>query len=580
MIATRPVHVPRTGARPRLPSERWRLLASILLRLLLLASAGALLQLAWLMIWPLSYRLTHGNDFTYNLLTQHPAIWEKLYDLLQIANTLVPGIEPPQQLDPLVNSLVVAFAVAGIGYLAGVILIDKGVAAVPGALVVILAFEVVYQVTLFLMPGVFTTDIFSYVMYGHIAGVYGLNPYVYPPSYFPNNELLNWIHPIWHDQPSVYGPLWTALSAPFGVLIEPLSLLDRVLAYKLLMNGVHVVNLALVWWLLGRFFDTSPRARLTAFTVFAWNPLMLFDVPGSAHNDGLMVTLLLLGVVPLVLTRARPGNVGWLLGVVSVGLSALIKYTTAIVGLFYVVPWARQLPSWRARFVWLGGAGVLVAAITYVLFRPWLQLPEVLSPILDAAGGKLYSNSVPDLAALTIADQVLDPQQLNPIETRELARFWAKVVTRALFVLYLAWEVRGLWRLSPTAGRQAVVQAVIAASVRAFLVLLLMVLMWILEWYYTWPLALATLLGWRSMLTRVVVGYTLTALPIIYVHHYWSVHMPGALVLVYALPPLALPVIAWLARRLRASRDRGPLIPHAFERGSSSGLVPERAPPT
>jgi len=41
------------------------------------------------------------------------------------------------------------------------------------------------------------------------------------------------------------------------------------------------------------------------------------------------------------------------------------------------------------------------------------------------------------------------------------------------------------------------------------------------------------------------VGYTLTALPIFYVHHYWSSNMPGVLVLAYALPPLAVPLVAW-----------------------------------
>jgi hypothetical protein len=40
-----------------------------------------------------------------------------------------------------------------------------------------------------------------------------------------------------------------------------------------------------------------------------------------------------------------------------------------------------------------------------------------------------------------------------------------------------------------------------------------------------------------------VVGYTLTSLPIFYVHHYWSTNMPGVLVLVYALPPLLMPLI-------------------------------------
>jgi hypothetical protein len=53
------------------------------------------------------------------------------------------------------------------------------------------------------------------------------------------------------------------------------------------------------------------------------------------------------------------------------------------------------------------------------------------------------------------------------------------------------------------------------------------------------------------MLSKVVVGYTLTSLPIFYVHHYWSWHMPGGLILLYALPPLVLPLVGWVAQRFR-----------------------------
>src|SRR3954454_12750582 len=108
------------------------------------------------------------------------------------------------------------------------------------------------------------------------------------------------------------------------------------------MDGVQLLNLGLVWWLVERLLLLT-RARLTAFTLFAWNPLMLFDGPGNAHNDVLMVTLLLLGVVPLALGLR---NRNWLAGTFFVGMSALIKYTTGIVGLFYIVPWARTIRGW------------------------------------------------------------------------------------------------------------------------------------------------------------------------------------------------------------------------------------------
>ena len=135
--------------------------------------------------------------------------------------SIAPGIEPPDgapDFNMLVYALMLAFSLAGVGYLAAILLLDTGVAAVPGALTVLVVFELVFQITLFLTPGLYTTDIFSYVMYGQISAIYNLNPYIFPPNYFPNHELMNgnWIHPIWFDAPSVYGPLWTNLGWIFA----------------------------------------------------------------------------------------------------------------------------------------------------------------------------------------------------------------------------------------------------------------------------------------------------------------------------------------------------------------------------
>src|SRR5438874_9061739 len=99
---------------------------------------------------------------------------------------------------------------------------------------------------------------------------------------------------------------------------------------------------------------------------------MQIDTAASAHTDALAVTLVLLGIVPLVWRhRSAPSNTGWLFGTFFVAMSALIKYTTGLVALFYFVPWAQRLPNWRVRALWIGGACALTAAVTYVLFIPW-----------------------------------------------------------------------------------------------------------------------------------------------------------------------------------------------------------------
>ena len=264
-------------------------------------------------------------------------------------------------------------------------------------------------------------------MYGHISAVYNLNPYIYPPNYFPSNPLVDpdWIHPIWWDQPSVYGPLWTdrlgdgaparrrstalVQTLPDGTVLQ-IGLMDQVFAYKLLMNVVQVINLALVWWLLGRVMR-EPAARATGRV----RPVCLEPADAVRRRgqrpqrraDGHAGAA---GHRAAGVARPPPTNVSWLLGTFFVGLSALIKYTTGLVGLFFIVPWARRLPNWPARVLWIGGAGALVAVVTLVLYIPWLDFPRAFEPLLVAARGKtwMYSNWAPDLLAMYL-DRVLDP---------------------------------------------------------------------------------------------------------------------------------------------------------------------------
>jgi len=171
---------------------------------------------------------------------------------------------------------------------------------------------------------------------------------------------------------------------------------------------------------------------------------------------------------------------------------------------------------------------------------------------------------------LTISDQWLDtsavtatPDMVDLIH--EPVRLWVKNICRVIFAVYLVWELVRLWRIAGDHSR-SLVEPILTASVRAFVVLILVAMTWVLEWYWMWPFALATLLGWQRMLTKVVVGYTLTSLPIFYVHHSWSSHMPGVLVLVYALPPLALPLLAWAYDRWIRRPDANLPVTHAFSR--------------
>jgi hypothetical protein len=88
------------------------------MRLALLACAGGVAQIGWVMVWMLSYHLTHGNTFTYDYLVDQSFIWEKLRGVLEIANSIAPGIEPPDgspDFNMLVYALMLGFGLRGLG---------------------------------------------------------------------------------------------------------------------------------------------------------------------------------------------------------------------------------------------------------------------------------------------------------------------------------------------------------------------------------------------------------------------------------------------------------------------------------
>jgi alpha-1,6-mannosyltransferase len=90
----------------------------------------------------------------------------------------------------------------------------------------------------------------------------------------------------WRDQPAVYGPVFLAQA----------RLVDRVAGawpwaavwlHKVLAGALFLVCV----WLASRL--RAEQAGAAMLVAFAWNPLLLFETGGAAHNDVAMLALLL-----------------------------------------------------------------------------------------------------------------------------------------------------------------------------------------------------------------------------------------------------------------------------------------------
>ena len=537
------------NSRPLTPNARLRSIVG----LLVVAWLGVLLEGVFLFLWPLSYDLTQGVDFSYEYLLQYQQIWEFFRPLLEQFEATFPTAAT--SLDQL-TWLLTVFWVAGFAiYLTGFLVLR----ALPDAwwtVLPILAFTLLFQVTFGLMPGTFTTDLFSYAMYGIIPAVYELNPYIYVPGYFPGNRMTSWIHPVWYYTPSIYGPLWIDLSVWVTGFTRDRSLVDQALAYRLLSNVAHLANLALVGLLVRRL---KPPKPVSLVFLFAWNPLLLFEFAASGHNDSLMLTFTLLACLLFAYRR-------YLLSVAALSLAALVKVTPLLVLPLLVLHWAAREPSWPRRLLALALGALVPAGLAIGFYLPWYSGPDTFLLFDYWSKGPMYMNFVPEVLGQAFAENVLDPTRQNQEAAIESARMAVKWITRGIFLAYFAVELWGVVRRarSPVAGRGQE-RALLAAMSRVLLVFLLLVNTWVLPWYLTWPFILAIPLGAESLLARITTAFTLTAPLMMYNHHYWSIHMAWWWYLVYLAPLafLALPLL----RRWGGAHHLGSSMPRAEARG-------------
>ncbi|MDP8922736.1 MAG: hypothetical protein M3O34_07650, partial [Chloroflexota bacterium] len=490
------------------------------LRLVALVVVAAASELVYVGFWPLSYYLTQAPDFTYEYLVQYQAIWERMVPLLVRFDAAFPG--GARSLDFMTDALVRLFIAAFGLYLVGFTLVRAGLPRGWGTLAVV-APALAFQTTLFLMPGPFTTDLFSYAMYGHIAGAYGLNPFTTIPSAFPEVRILQWIHPIWHDAPSIYGPAWVDLTVGIGRAIAAWTDVDKALAYKFIVNLFHLAGVAILALTVQRL---RPGRVLESVMLYAWNPLILFEFGGNGHNDAAMVALMLLAVL-LFASRAA-----WL-GVVMLGVSFLVKMSSVLLVPYYVIAWAReQRPLWRFFAVGVLAGGTLLVVVV-AFYYPWWRGPETVAPIVKWSQGPMYLNYVPDILAQRMArDQFLGPGAPSFEQALDEARATVKTAARILFVLYAIWE---LWWARGARG-------LAASGARVMLAFLLVMNTWVLPWYFTWPLALAVVAGWDTITGKVAVGFSISAPTVLYYHHFWHPYMSGLTYLLY-LAPLALALV-------------------------------------
>ena len=197
-------------------------------------------------------------------------------------------------------------------------------------------------------------DVFGYIAHGRLLADHGANPFVIVPFAYSSDPIYPFL--AFPSEPSQYGPVWVLLGAGLSLLasITDNPLLAEVLLYKLVSASAHVAGAALILQIARRLGASPAMAQACAY-LFLWNPTLVWEMVGNAHNDGVMMLGALLAARFLLASA-------WVLVLPALALGALVKLPVAILApLFFIAIWrhrgslSRSNPR-RWRCCWLSSS--------------------------------------------------------------------------------------------------------------------------------------------------------------------------------------------------------------------------------
>jgi hypothetical protein len=218
---------------------------------------------------------------------------------------------------------------------------------------VIIIFAVIFRACLLPAdPSVLSKDMYRYIWDGRVQQN-GFNPYQHPPDATELKELRdNEVYP--NINRKSYPTLYPAGAQIFFRLFH-IIVGDRVFGYKGLMTLFDVVTLFVLLALLRiQGFDE------TRLIIYAWNPLVIFEIAYSGHLEGLTVFWMVLSLYLHAIHKQKSA-------IASLAISSAIKLYPALL-----------LPALLNRGERI--KGILIFGVTFILlYLPfWVAGRKVL----------------------------------------------------------------------------------------------------------------------------------------------------------------------------------------------------------
>ncbi len=316
-------------------------------------------------------------------------------------------------------------------------------------------------------PPLFSRDVYSYAGQGALV-TFHINPYHYGPGVLGATPFNLLAGPLWANTPSPYGPTFLSLDG----LVTQLSG-HQVLADLVLLRLLSVVGVALVVAGLPVLARSVGRDAGLAVALGAGSPVVLATIIGGAHNDGLMVGLLVAGLAAWKRWGPVPGIV---LCALAAGVKAPAALGIVLIGWNWAGHDAGVVRRGARTLLGLGIAGTVLAVLSAVSGVGWGwvvsltagdtiwtgvtpvdAVTRVAAGLLHLAGATTSTASVRTVVALTAVTVAMvagtwllwHSPRIGPIRALGLALLVLALLSPVLWSWYLTW---GLVVLAPVAG--------------------------------------------------------------------------------------------------------------------------------
>ncbi len=277
-------------------------------------------------------------------------------------------------------------------------------------------------ILLFILP-ITSNDLYSYIYQSRVWTVFKASPYLIPYSHFPHDIYYDFLANAWSHRTSPYGPLFLLIKSFFTYLLS-FSIWANIYSIKLFFIAINIINGYLVY----RISDSK-----LAFYLYAFNPLILFEVAINGHNDVLFIFFILLSIFFFFKEKSN----GKLLSYMFLSFSFFIKYISFILLPVFVMFNLWQEKKSINRFKLLFSYITIFLLLAFILYFPFINsIWDIFMPLLDQASYQTVSMS-PIILILFSIFSLFD--QFDVIYLNS-----AIMIARCAFIMYFIYLVYSL----------------------------------------------------------------------------------------------------------------------------------------